>query len=609
VLLSAAGSSSSSGTTPTVTAVSPSSGAAAGGTSVTVSGTNLTGATAVHFGSIAATFSNVTAGSLTATAPAGSGTVNVTVTTPGGTSATSAADDFAYVASTTPTVTSVSPTSGPVAGGNSVTIGGTNLTGATVVKFGSASGTNLTVNGATSLSVTAPAGTGTVDVTVTGPGGTSATSSADHYSYTSSSGPATIASVGSLSFKAGTDTTTLAVTPQHVGDLEVLTIKADANVTVTSISGGGVSSWTKAEGYTGYAGHDLEIWTGAVTSSGAATITAAFSGSVASDYTGMASQEFSASSGTSATWAVDTGGGISNASSSTVTFPKLTPSGTGELYFSYAAVANNASAGTASGFSYSPTSDGDVATYDTSVSAAVQPTATQNPAGASGAIAVLLSAAGSSSSSGTPVTIARAAEFPVNSESTNNASITVDPQKVGDLLVLSEQLHSTTITVTAVSGGNAGMWKLAGRFVDTANTLTYEVWYAVATKTGSAAVNVTYSASTTLPEELIADSYTTSSSATWSVVTSGGSSNGSSATVNWPTLESGPSGAQVYWGASEEHGTGLVGSTPGFIYGQTNEGNEYLSDVLLNPSTAYSPTAGSAPAGVSTAIGVIFAAK
>ena len=38
---------------------------------------------------------------ITATAPAGTGTVNVTVTTAGGTSATSAADDFTYVTSAT----------------------------------------------------------------------------------------------------------------------------------------------------------------------------------------------------------------------------------------------------------------------------------------------------------------------------------------------------------------------------------------------------------------------------------------------------------------------------------------------------------------------------
>src|SRR2546427_1462165 len=45
----------------------------------------------------------------------------------------SAADQFTYVSA--PTVTSVSPTAGPTAGGTSVVITGTNLSGATAVTF------------------------------------------------------------------------------------------------------------------------------------------------------------------------------------------------------------------------------------------------------------------------------------------------------------------------------------------------------------------------------------------------------------------------------------------------------------------------------------------
>ena len=123
---------------PTVTGVSPSSGPAAGGTSVTVSGTNLTGATAVDFGTNPGTsISGVTATSLTVTSPAGTGTVDVTVTTPNGTSAVNApSDQFTYNAPALPTVTGVSPNKGPAAGGTSVTVSGTNLTGATAVDFG-----------------------------------------------------------------------------------------------------------------------------------------------------------------------------------------------------------------------------------------------------------------------------------------------------------------------------------------------------------------------------------------------------------------------------------------------------------------------------------------
>ncbi|MCU1458139.1 MAG: Ig family protein, partial [Actinomycetia bacterium] len=82
-----------------------------------------------------------------------------------------------------PAITGVSPASGPSAGGTSVTITGTNLTGASAVKFGATAAGSFTVNSATSITATAPAGTGTVDVTVAGPGGTSVTGAADRFTY------------------------------------------------------------------------------------------------------------------------------------------------------------------------------------------------------------------------------------------------------------------------------------------------------------------------------------------------------------------------------------------------------------------------------------------
>jgi IPT/TIG domain/BNR repeat-like domain len=84
---------------PAVTGVSPASGSAAGGDTVTISGTGLTGATAVSFGAAAATVQpGGTDTQLTVTSPAAnaSGPVDVTVTTPAGTSAITPADQFTY---------------------------------------------------------------------------------------------------------------------------------------------------------------------------------------------------------------------------------------------------------------------------------------------------------------------------------------------------------------------------------------------------------------------------------------------------------------------------------------------------------------------------------
>ena len=123
---------------------------------------------------------------MTAKAPAHAvGRVDVTVTTPGGTSPTSGTgNDYSYVAP--PTVTSLSPTSGPTAGGTTVIITGTNLSGATAVKFGATAATSVSVVSSTKITAKAPAhAVGKVDVTVTTPGGTSPTSgTGNDYTYT-----------------------------------------------------------------------------------------------------------------------------------------------------------------------------------------------------------------------------------------------------------------------------------------------------------------------------------------------------------------------------------------------------------------------------------------
>src|SRR3984893_2930283 len=168
---------------PTVTNVNPNTGPTSGGTGVTITGTNFSGATAVSFGSnAAASFTVNSATQITAPSPAGVGTVDVTVTTAGCTSAISSSDRFTY--GPAPTVTNVNPNTGPTSGGTSVTITGTNFSGATAVSFGSNAAGSFTVNTAgTQITATSPAGIGTVDVTVTTAGGTSAISSGDRFTY------------------------------------------------------------------------------------------------------------------------------------------------------------------------------------------------------------------------------------------------------------------------------------------------------------------------------------------------------------------------------------------------------------------------------------------
>jgi IPT/TIG domain-containing protein len=86
---------------PTVTGISPSSGPAAGGTAVTITGTNFTGATGVTIGgTAAASVVVVSSTSITAVTPAGTaGTASVVVTTTGGSNAANTL--FTYIGSQT----------------------------------------------------------------------------------------------------------------------------------------------------------------------------------------------------------------------------------------------------------------------------------------------------------------------------------------------------------------------------------------------------------------------------------------------------------------------------------------------------------------------------
>jgi hypothetical protein len=140
----------------------------------------------VTFGNTAATSFQVTdAQHITATVPAGAaGAVNVAVTTPGG--GATAAGAYTYAVIPAPMLTSVSPNSGPIAGGTSVTLYGTNLAGTTAVSFGGVAATNLTVVNNSTVTATAPAhAAGAVDVQITTSGGTA--TRAGGYTYVASS--------------------------------------------------------------------------------------------------------------------------------------------------------------------------------------------------------------------------------------------------------------------------------------------------------------------------------------------------------------------------------------------------------------------------------------
>ena len=232
---------------PSVTAVSPAEGPTSGGSLVTLTGTGLSGASLVMFGSEPAAIISLSDTSITVISPAHeSGAVDVVVTTSAGTSPTSANARFTYAG--VPSVTGLTPESGPAVGGTTVTITGTDLSGATAVSFGASSATSFVVVSATAITAVAPPGSGTVPVTVVTPMGTRATGPACQYSYAAPGitelspghGPAaggtavTITGSGftgasavrfgataATSFSVGSDTIITAVAPAGTGTVTV----------------------------------------------------------------------------------------------------------------------------------------------------------------------------------------------------------------------------------------------------------------------------------------------------------------------------------------------------------------------------------------------------
>ncbi len=148
-------------------------------------------------GTVTVTASGPGSGSCTVTlttASDGAGSCPVTLASAGnvtlaltyvGDEATSSGTDHLEVASSAPTLTGLSPTAGPIAGGTTVAIDGANLGGATAVDFASSASTSFACSASECLAVSPPSSVaGTVAVTVTGAGGTS---NAESFDYTSSS--------------------------------------------------------------------------------------------------------------------------------------------------------------------------------------------------------------------------------------------------------------------------------------------------------------------------------------------------------------------------------------------------------------------------------------
>src|SRR4051794_11207733 len=158
---------------PTISGFTPTSGQP--GTSVTITGANLAGATGVTFGGVSASFSVDSSTQITATVPQHAVTGAVSITTGAGTAVSSGTFTVTSPpAPPAPTIPSFTPASGTP--GTAVTITGTNFTGATAVTFHGVAAVYNVVS-STQIQTVVPAGSSTGTFSVTTPAGTATSES------------------------------------------------------------------------------------------------------------------------------------------------------------------------------------------------------------------------------------------------------------------------------------------------------------------------------------------------------------------------------------------------------------------------------------------------
>lgn len=170
-----------------INSAGPNSGPAAGGTTVTLSGSGFTPSASVYFGGIAApSVAVVSSTKLQAVTPAhASGTVSIAVTESPHNQSATLAGGFTYAGATTLSVSGTSPAQGPTSGGTAVTLTGKGFQGGATVRFGGSQSTAVTVASSTQINAVSPAGSaGTVSITVTDPDNQSA-SMASGFTYSS----------------------------------------------------------------------------------------------------------------------------------------------------------------------------------------------------------------------------------------------------------------------------------------------------------------------------------------------------------------------------------------------------------------------------------------
>ena len=416
-------------------------------------------------------------------------TLHGTPTTPGNyTFAISLLDDFSEVGvatytlvvtgGATPTLTQITPPAGSTAGGTTVTLTGTNLTGATAVSFGGTAASSFTVNNATTITATTPVhAAGAVNVVATTSNGTATLTNGYTYAL-----PAPTAGAVSATVAANSSANPITLSLGG-GAATSVTVSSAASHGTATASGTSITYTPTA----GYSGPDSFTYTAtnasgtsspgmvSITVSAPTLVLSPASGALAGGSTGSAySHTISASGGTAPySYAITAGSLPAGLSLNTANgVISGTPSGSGSSNFTVTATdANNATGSNA----YSITISG-LAPTAGAVSATVAANSSANPItlslGGGAATSVTVSSAashGTATASGTSITYTPTAGYSgpdsftytaTNASGTSSpgmVSITVTPSLpvVGDVTITVPVNSVNYLIPVNLSGGVA----------------------------------------------------------------------------------------------------------------------------------------------------------
>ena len=270
---------------PTVSSITPTSGPTTGATPVTIMGTGFLAGATVSLGTTAATSVVVmNSTTITANTPAhAAGAVNVVVTNTDGQSSSPLTNGFTYTAvNPAPTVSSITPTSGPTTGATPVTIMGTGFLAGATVSLGTTAATSVVVMNSTTITANTPAhAAGAVNVVVTNTDGQSSSPLTNGFTYTTSTGggPISFVQVATATPRTPTASVPVAYTvAQTAGNLNIVVVGwNDTTSTVTSVTDSNLNQYALAVGPTAGTGVQQSIYYAKNIAGGTNTVTVTFS--------------------------------------------------------------------------------------------------------------------------------------------------------------------------------------------------------------------------------------------------------------------------------------------------------------------------------------------